>query len=47
MLYDAILTWAYGVNASMELNGTAAIDDGLAITDQIFGMTFDGKLRNC
>ncbi len=42
MLFDAILTWAYGVNLSLADGGT--IDGGLNITNKIFNLTFEGRL---
>lgn len=35
-----MLLWAYGVNKTLEQGG--AVDDGYAITDNIFGMSFEG-----
>ena len=39
-VYDAVLQWAYGVNRTLEAGG--AVDDGLAIADSIFNMSFHG-----
>ena len=39
-LYDAVLLWAHGVNLTLEAGGEP--DDGLAVTRNIFGLTFTG-----
>ena len=40
MVHDAVLMWAYGVNKTLEEGG--APDDGYAIANNIFNMSFQG-----
>ena len=37
-LHDAVLLWAYGVNATLEEGNEP--DDGLAVTNSIFNLTY-------
>ena len=39
-IHDSVLQWAYGVNRTLEQG--LAPDDGYAITNNIFGLVFQG-----
>ena len=42
MLHDAVLAWAYGVNATLAQGGRA--DDGVSVAGNIFNSMFEGML---
>ena len=43
-LHDAVLAWAYGVNATLAQGGQP--DDGLSVAGNIFNLTFQGMFAD-